>query len=177
MLKNMFTKYLCLASLFFVGVVAASATYAGARSIFVGEPTEDQCRNCHDNLTQFPMLLHRNPDRHHLLVGELIPPLSQSKAPDAPAVAPGEPYQCTSCHTFTFNPSTGASVLDPEFRDCLQCHPVWRVTGSPMGGSGNNVHHETATFAARNCSVCHNNGGYMGGDGGGGGGGGRMGRW
>ena len=152
---------IALISLFAIMAVS-STVYGGMRSIFIGEPTEPQCRNCHDNVAEFPMLKHRNPDRHHLLIGSIIPPISQSKAPDAlGAKNSGTPYNCFSCHYFATNPETGTHTITEPFRDCLQCHPVWRVTGSPM--TGRNVHHFTQTFQQRRCHVCHGGGGMGGG--------------
>ncbi len=154
-------------------LAAFSSTVGAMPCIFCGDVREEICRNCHEDLEALPMLKARNPDRHHLLIGTPIPSLSQSKAPDAPGGTPGEPYNCFSCHTLTWE---GKGDIQP-FRDCLICHPVWRVTGSPMRGT--NVHHETETFRQHDCWVCHSrtgglageSGGGMGGGGGGGGGG------
>ena len=146
--QGLFFVTLCLA------MTISTTVYGGMRSIFVGEPDEAECRNCHDNLTQFPMLLASNPDRHHLLIGTPIPMLYDSKAPDAPGGVPGEPYDCFSCHEFALDEQSMTTTLAPTFRNCLQCHPVSRVTGSP--GMRTNVHHETETFQIRECEVCHN---------------------
>ena len=130
--------------------------------IFNGTPTAPQCRNCHYNLKRFPTLgLNlglRNPDRHHLLIGTTIPSLSRSKAPDAiGAKNVGGQYNCFSCHLML--PENAAplnenfEIVEP-FRDCLQCHPVWRVTGPPM--MGRNVHMENGDlFRQRQCGACH----------------------
>ena len=108
-----------------------------------GTLTEDDCRNCHENLDYFPQLVDTNPGKHHILVGLHIP--SWTIAPYGNA---GENYDCFSCHTVdqTDDLEFQASVI----RDCLQCHPVRTVTGY----SGN-VHHETPTARARRCGVCH----------------------
>jgi hypothetical protein len=135
--------------------------------IFNGPPTAPQCRNCHYNLKRFPTLgLNlglRNPDRHHLLIGTTIPPRSRSKAPDAiGATNAGGKYNCFSCHLMLPEqaaPLEGNFAIVEPFRDCLQCHPAWRVTGGPMGGmmgGGRNVHMENgALFRQRNCQACH----------------------
>lgn len=158
------------------GVLFVPKVDAMGRCIFCGDVREEICRNCHEDLEGLPMLQMRNPDRHHVLIGTPIPPLAQSKAPDAPGGTPGEPYNCFSCHTFEMDSVLDSFSIAP-FRDCLQCHPVWRVTGRPgmggmggMGGGGNNVHHETVTFQQRRCSVCHSRPGGLPSDGGGGGG-------
>ncbi len=127
----------------------------GMMSIFAGFPTEAECRNCHEDLERFPQLEMPNPDRHHLLNGTPIPDPSQSKAPDAPGGIPGEPYECTSCHEFVWDDTQTHYTLKP-FRDCLQCHPVYVITGSPMRST--NVHHQTETFWQRNCRACHGRG-------------------
>ncbi|MCF6281791.1 MAG: hypothetical protein L3J28_06185 [Candidatus Polarisedimenticolaceae bacterium] len=124
----------------------------GMMAIFDGYPTEEACRNCHEDLENFPMLEMVNPDRHHTLVGTPIPYLEQSKAPDAPGGTPGDPYGCMACHEYVWDIMQMAYVIKP-FSDCLQCHPVSVVTGSPM--TRGNVHHQTETFLQRNCHVCH----------------------
>ncbi len=159
-------------------ILAAFSTSVSARMpcIFCGDVREEICRNCHEDLEALPMLKIWNRDKHHLLIGTPIPPLSQSKAPDAPGGTSGEPYNCFSCHTLTWS---GRGDIQP-FRDCLICHPVWRVTGAPMRGA--NVHHETETFRQRQCWTCHSRTGGIAADGGtsgggmGGGGRGGMGR-
>ncbi len=127
----------------------------GMMSIFDGFPTEAECRNCHEDLERFPQLEIVNPDRHHRLIGTPIPDPRQSKAPDAPGGTPGEPYECTSCHEFVWDDTQTTYTLKP-FRDCLQCHPVYVITGNPMMGT--NVHHQTETFLQRNCRACHGRG-------------------
>jgi len=127
--------------------------------IFDGPPTAPQCRNCHYNLKRFPILgLYlglRNPDRHHLLIGTTIPPISRSKAPDAiGAKNSGARYDCFSCHLIVLNTETLEHEIVEPFRNCLLCHPAWRVTGKPR--RGNNVHMENNTlFLQRNCQACH----------------------
>jgi hypothetical protein len=118
----------------------------GGKSIFDGIPTETECRICHDDLDRFPMLEYPNGRLHHNLVGTVIPEPDESTAPDAPGAVPGEFYGCLSCHYF----EDGGS-LSSSFRDCLQCHPVWIVTGPP--GCGDNVHHDT--FGHSDCGICH----------------------
>ena len=154
--------------------VSSSSYSRGGMKIFDGPPTAPQCRNCHYNLKRFPTLgLNlglRNPDRHHLLIGTVIPPLNRSKAPDAiGAKDVGALYNCFSCHLML--PATAAplnenfEIVEP-FRNCLQCHPAWIVTGGPMGGmrggrggsSGQigNVHmDQNPLFLQRNCQACH----------------------
>lgn len=121
---------------------------SGGRAIFVGAPSEDQCRACHEDLTNFPMLGDINPNKHHLLIGTDI---IQPTAP--PNTVLGDYYTCTTCHPFV---DYNVTIL----RDCLQCHLVETVTGSPMRQGDSNRHHQTDTFANRDCGVCHNNGGW-----------------
>ncbi len=143
----------------------SSLSHAKGKQIFIGEPSEPQCRTCHDDITAYPMLQKNNRDRHHQLINSTIPPLFQSKAPNAVgANNTGSPYQCLSCHVFRLDPATGERFIIEPFRNCLQCHPVSRVTGPPR--RGNNVHHETQTFQQRQCFVCHTRGGMRGGRGG-----------
>ncbi len=159
---NLYSALCSLPILAFGLIFSPSVDARGGMSIFDGPPTEEQCRSCHDDLNQFPMLNDTNANRHHVLIGTPIPPLWESKAPDAFGGVAGDPYQCQSCHDIH---------LLETVRNCLQCHPEWRVTGNPMRGY--NVHHETETFQNRQCNVCHNRGGSSGG--GGGMGSGRMG--
>ena len=143
----------CIAGFGATLILAAFSTAVNAMMpcIFCGDVREEICRNCHEDLEGLPMLRTTNPNRHHLLVGTPIPSLSRSKAPDAPGGTPGEPYHCLACHSLTRG-ATGNIDIQP-FRDCLLCHPVWRVTGSPMRGT--NVHHETETFRQHKCWTCH----------------------
>ncbi len=175
--KSLFILYiLTLASI-------TTTTHSRGMKIFDGPPTAPQCRNCHYDLERFPLLgLYlglRNPDRHHLLIGTTIPPRSRSKAPDAiGATNEGGRYNCFSCHLMM--PEKAApleenfNIVEP-FRDCLQCHPAWIVTGPPGGMGGrrgssteseiSNVHmtSESTLFNQRQCRACHTGG--MGGGG------------
>ena len=153
-------RYVGIFSTALVLAAFSTAVYAMMMPcIFCGDVREEICRNCHEDLEGLPMLKTTNPNRHHLLNGTPIPSLNQSKAPDAPGGTPGEPYNCLSCHSLIWR---GRGEIQP-FRDCLLCHPVWRVTGPPM--HGNNVHHETETFQQRRCMVCHGRPGGIAGDG------------
>ncbi len=168
------SKHAGIFSALLILMAFSSSVSARMPCIFCGDVREEICRNCHEDLEALPMLETRNTDKHHLLYGTPVPPLNQSKAPDAPGSTPGEPYGCFSCHTLVWS---DRGELQP-FRDCLLCHPIWRVTGAPM--RGNNVHHETESFQQRKCWTCHSRRGGLaadeGGttDGGGMGGGGRM---
>lgn len=121
----------------------------GGKSIFDGDPTETECRICHDDLDRFPVPEDLNVGcmvyLHHNLINTVIPEPDESVAPDAPGAVPGELYECLSCHDIGHHDDT------IDFRDCLQCHPVWIVTGPP--GRGDNVHHDT--FEHSNCGICH----------------------
>ena len=128
--------FFAVSLLFLAGAISSPWAHAGAKSIFNGIPTVTDCRICHGD-TDFTVLLH------HDLIGTVIPEGDESTAPDAPDAVPGDLYECMSCHDM-------ANILD--CRDCLQCHPVWIVTGSP-GGRGDNVHHDTFN----NCIICHSN--------------------
>ncbi|MBU0961741.1 MAG: hypothetical protein KKD01_10800 [Proteobacteria bacterium] len=107
-----------------------NAPQNGGMSIYDGVPTEAECRVCHDDLTNFPMLLVTNVEKHHPL--------------------PSDPTTCVTCH----------SIWDEDLEkyvffyttDCLKCHAVSTIEGSP--GSFN-IHHETTTFAERDCDACH----------------------
>lgn len=155
---NQFNQILCVALLYAIVITYSPSGVAGmgngGRTIFEGLPTEDQCRNCHDDLARFPQLAHVNADRHHRLVGSPVPQLGDSKAPNTPGGTPGDPYECTACHEFVWD-TTQMMYVIKSFTDCLQCHPVSVVTGTP--GMGTNVHHWTETFHLRECYSCHNN--------------------
>lgn len=107
--------------------------------------TEDDCRNCHEDLDRFPQLVDTNPDKHHILVGLQIPSWSI-----APYGIPGENYACLSCHSVE---QTEEMLFEISvIKDCLQCHPIQTVTGSPRS---ENVHHMTETYRQRRCNDCH----------------------
>ncbi len=167
-------KSLLLLYILTLASVSSTSHARGGMKIFDGSPTAPQCRNCHYNLKRFPTLgLNlgvENPDRHHLLIGTVIPPLNRSKAPDAiGAQDVGQTYNCFSCHSML--PESGIplqeefEIVEP-FRNCLLCHPAWIVTGGMgmMGGrrgGGNgseigNVHMDrNPLFLQRNCRACH----------------------
>lgn len=92
--------------------------------------TEPDCRECHSQTppANVPIDPSYLPDRHHLLVDQPIPS------------AGGGTYECTTCHTMTFNGTSWE--MDQNFRDCLQCHE-----DSP--------HHTTANAQSGNCTACH----------------------
>jgi hypothetical protein len=118
-----------------------------------GSLTEEDCRLCHENLDRFPQLEDINPDKHHLLVGLEIP-----KSTVAPFGFPGELYECTSCHAVEQTDDMNFQI--EVIRDCLQCHPIETVTGSPRS---QNVHHRTQTFFQGRCNACHSVIGWGGG--------------
>lgn len=99
---------------------------------------EAGCRACHeDSNIVNPGTI---PDRHHVLVGEVIPDPTA-----APSGDPGDAYACLSCHELEIDPDTGAFVF-VNFRDCLLCH-------SQIAGAS--VHHSTATAESLDCKACH----------------------
>lgn len=108
----------------------AGASQYGGMTIYDGVPTEAECRICHDDLINFPMLSVTNVEKHHALISDSV--------------------ACLSCH----------SIWDEDLQDyvfyfssdCLECHELSTIEGTP--GSFN-VHHQTATFAARDCRACH----------------------
>jgi hypothetical protein len=118
----------------------------GGMSIFDGLPTEKDCRNCHDDLQSFPSLEISNIEKHHALVGSEI--LLPTAPPDAIL---GETYECISCHVIIWDPDTQSYSVG-LYRDCLICHAIETVTGSPMGW--NNRHHQLGL----SCNLCHNGG-------------------
>lgn len=110
----------------------------GGMNIF-DEPTEAACRACHDDLVKFPMLLAPNPDKHHAAVVLCEEPCG------------AECWECLDCHTLVWNEDIGANVVSDT--DCLGCHDVATIQGSP---GSNNRHHDTES-AATSCSICHTN--------------------
>jgi hypothetical protein len=109
-----------------------------------GNLVEADCRLCHENPDQFPVLDDSIPDRHHLIYGTPIPDPT-----DAPFGTPGELYACLSCH------ATDTSSGEIEFlveRDCLFCHI--------QEPSGLTVHHRTDLAQGNvpqgpDCQACH----------------------
>ncbi|MBA3007999.1 MAG: hypothetical protein KKB91_04830 [Proteobacteria bacterium] len=103
---------------------------------------EKDCRLCHEDLPRFPGLKNTNPDKHHFLLGKEI-----AQPTIAPYVTGGYKYECLSCHNIERTVVTGyqTSVI----RDCLQCHPIKTVSGSP---GAENVHHKLSSYR---CSNCH----------------------
>ena len=128
--------FFAVSLLFLAGALSSPWCHAGQRSIFTGIPTEADCRLCHGDTDDTATTVAL----HHILTDTEIPEWDESTAPDAPNAVPGEPYECLSCHDMSNWTS-----------DCLQCHPVWIVTGPP--GRGDNVHHDT--FGHSNCGICH----------------------
>jgi len=110
----------------------------GGMNIF-DEPTEAACRVCHDDLEKFPMLLAPNPDKHHAAEVLCVEPCG------------ADCWECLDCHTLVLNQDLGANVVSDT--DCLGCHDVATIQGSP--GSSNR-HHDTES-AATSCSICHTN--------------------
>ena len=110
---------------------AGAAAAAAGMSIYDGEPTEADCRMCHDDLVGFPMLLASNPDRHHAIFNI---------------------SNCLDCHLLVWNDVLEADVVS-DIGNCLGCHDASTVVGAP--GAGNNVHHETKTYYDRDCVACH----------------------
>jgi hypothetical protein len=96
------------------------------------DPTENTCRDCHDNGLE---------DRHHLLMNFIIP-----QRTDAPFGIPGTPYECLSCHAEDV--STGVIDFLVE-RDCLECH-VFIPDSKPA-----TPHHITQDALDMHCSSCH----------------------
>lgn len=118
---------------------STSWSYSDSRSSI----SEDFCRKCHGNLARFPSLRYENPDKHHLLIDQRIPPNSI-----APNDTPGDLYECSTCHSVE---TTVDGLFEIKVtRDCLKCHPIDTVTGPPW--RSNNVHHRTGI---RNCNTCH----------------------
>ena len=100
---------------------------------------EAGCRACHEDPdTVNPGTI---PDRHHLLVGEVI--IDPTAAPHG---TPGDTYECLSCHELQYDPDTGGYVL-VSFRDCLLCHQ--QIPGQAS------VHHMTAKAEEQDCKACH----------------------
>ncbi len=90
----------------------------------IGDMQEADCRVCHDSGV---------PDRHHVLLGQPIPPGSLVPFPDANQNGvPDEFYGCLNCHDVDFTP----------VRDCTVCH-----TSSP--------HHTTPDAVGGDCVACH----------------------
>ncbi len=104
---------------------------------------EADCRTCHNQNPPIeavdPTYL---PDRHHLLVGTLVP--AGSDIPNNPDAAGN--YDCLSCHSSVFNPVTFAFELE-IFRDCLFCHT--------QGAGEATVHHATQLAEDQDCVACH----------------------
>jgi hypothetical protein len=89
-----------------------------------GELTEAECRGCHDSSV---------PDRHHLLYGQPIPPVSLVPYPDANGDGTRDSlYGCLNCHNSSFTP----------VRDCTVCHT-------------SNAHHKTQAALNNDCVSCH----------------------
>jgi hypothetical protein len=100
---------------------------------------EANCRACHEDTTVVnPGTL---PNRHHLLVGAIIPDPTA-----APAGTPGSKYECLSCHQLVWDAAT-YSYNFVAFRDCLLCHEQQAGQAS--------VHHLTAKAQQNDCKACH----------------------
>jgi len=163
LLKESFTQRLPFPTLVLVcGLVMWPADQASARKIFNKNtgPTENQCRACHEDLRTFPQLEFTNLDRHHQRVGQPIIGLGDGTHPTR---APGDTstglYNCLTCHQFGGN-GRNDNFKFKAFRDCLGCHPVSSVTGSPGSKFDDirvvsNVHKYTQTYREHPCKECH----------------------
>ncbi len=127
---------MCAICLFDVYAGPGSGGGGGGMSIYDGEPTEADCRACHDDLVNFPMLLATNPDKHHIV-----------------AVLEPENCSCLGCHTIVWDVDLVAYVVSDT--NCLVCHEVYTIEGGPGAGSSNR-HHDTESFGT-SCFICHQN--------------------
>jgi hypothetical protein len=112
--------------------------YRGPDSVI----TEKDCRLCHEDLPRFPRLKNTNPDKHHLFLGKDI-----QQPTSAPYITSGYKYECLSCHNI--EQTDVMNFQTSVIRDCLQCHPIKTVSGSPRT---ENVHHKLSSYR---CSDCH----------------------
>lgn len=130
--------------------------------------TEPECRACHnqnppDGIPVNPTYL---PDRHHLLVGTLIP--TPTVVPNRDADGDGlndTTFKCLNCHSMVWDGS--AWVMDQNFRDCMSCHhqlygdhhgwsphhstPLAQADKNNDGIRDTNANGEPLTY----CSECH----------------------
>ncbi len=134
------------------GLLLWPVAQADARDIFFLDPTEAQCRACHEDLATFPQLVTTNANRHHRRLSRPVVGLGGGMHLSvAPGDAPTGVYTCMTCHGFTLD-AAGAFSIAP-YRNCLDCHPRASVVTSP--GSQQNVHHFTATYYEGRCKACH----------------------
>jgi hypothetical protein len=140
------------ATLFFAHIAEASkrsSRYSSLSSYGMsgyggGDPviTEKDCRLCHEDLQRFPRLKNTNPDKHHLFLNkDILQPTS------APYITSGYKYECFTCHSLAQTDDIALQAF--VIRDCLQCHPIKMVSGSPRT---ENVHHKLSSYR---CSDCH----------------------
>jgi len=108
--------------------------------------TEADCRACHN---QNPPIAAVDPtylpDRHHLLLGTDIPTPTAVPNPKDPAGNVYTVYECLTCHTMVWNPTTFTYQF-ANYRDCLLCH---------VQTGGLTVHHATADALTGDCQACH----------------------
>jgi hypothetical protein len=127
--------------------------YLGLGDTTFNNVVEADCRVCHNQTPPEPYPVDPTylPDRHHLLVYTPIASPSDVPVPDADGDGVADTtYVCLNCHTMTFNPDTGTSELDPDFRDCTQCHIQTRsLIVAPT------VHHRTSEAQGGDCAFCH----------------------
>lgn len=76
--------------------------------------SEPACRRCHINAPLDGLDPRTNINRHHLLIGQVIP--EESEVP-----VPGRTYGCLTCHPMSFDPAT-FSWKTELVRDCAACH-------------------------------------------------------
>ncbi|MFH1214909.1 MAG: multiheme c-type cytochrome [Pseudomonadota bacterium] len=106
------------------------------------DSTIEVCLRCHGDLDRFPRFQYENPDKHHLLVGHVIP-----RSTIAPYETFSDNYECLTCHALEQIDEMTYQVSVE--RNCLQCHPVSTVTGSPRS---DNLHHDLRNYR---CNDCH----------------------
>ncbi len=146
-MKNTFFAAVCLVSGIHFSLAGGIAQARGMDNN-TDLPTEADCRVCHEDLDRFPFLVESNVNKHHFLID--LPVILPTAPPDAIFT---DTYECLSCHPLAWDTDTSSSTI-PLFRDCLVCHPVETVSGSP-GRRGTNRHHQLAAYT---CKICHDDG-------------------
>lgn len=109
---------------------------------------EQVCRACHNTTPPPGMPIDPTylPHRHHMKVGQPIPPKTDIQFPDRDGDGiPDTDYSCTNCHELIFDPVEQTYVIS-DLSDCLQCH-----TFGPEGS----VHHRSDKTIQLDCKACH----------------------
>ncbi|MFC1603333.1 hypothetical protein ACFL3U_07170 [Pseudomonadota bacterium] len=116
-----------------------------SQNVIGAEDSTQDCRKCHDDYKNQPLLKASNPDIHHFLYDtEIVNPATPSSESDA-----GGRYDCFTCHNIIAINGGFTDTLTK--RDCLHCH--YKHSGS--GATETRHHYLMDASGDLTCFDCH----------------------